>query len=171
VMVIVTDGGDTTSRKDFHAALNAAQLSNSTIYPILVVPIANDAGRNLGGEHALSTMAMGTGGRVFEPTLGASLDTAFSDIIKELRTQYLLGYYPRDVPLTKDRFHRLQVRVHRTDLRVTARNGYYGDAEDDHRPAGAPISVVPRGNSQESQLRQETTVNPGIVLPSKPLKK
>jgi len=130
VMVIVTDGGDTTSRKDFHAALEAAQLANTSIYPVLVVPIANDAGRNLGGEHALTTMALGTGGRVFEPALGADLDKAFSDIIKELRTQYLLAYYPKDVPLTKNRFHRLLVRMRRPDLRVTARNGYYGEAED-----------------------------------------
>jgi len=129
VMVIVTDGGDTTSRKDFHAALDAAQLANTAIYPVLVVPITNDAGRNLGGEHALITMAMGTGGRVFEPALGAALDTAFSDIIKDLRTQYLLAYYPKNVPLTKNRFHHLLVRTHRPDLRVTARNGYYGEAE------------------------------------------
>ncbi|HTT65799.1 MAG TPA: VWA domain-containing protein [Bryobacteraceae bacterium] len=154
VMVIVTDGGDTTSVKDFHAALDSAQLADATIYPVLVVPISNDAGRNLGGEHALTTMALGTGGRVFQPTLGTAMDTAFSDIIKDLRTQYLLGYYPKDVPLTKDRFHRLQVRVRRPDLRVTARNGYYGEAEH-----------------EESQLRRDQAVNPGIALPNKPLKR
>jgi Ca-activated chloride channel homolog len=152
-MVIVTDGGDTTSVKDFHAALDSAQLANASIYPVLVVPIENDAGRNLGGEHALTTMALGTGGRVFQPTLGAAMDAAFSDIIRELRTQYLLAYYPKDVPLTKNRFHRLLVRVRRPDLRVTARNGYYGEAE------------------QESQLRQDQAENPGIALPNKPLKR
>ncbi|HLY18893.1 MAG TPA: VWA domain-containing protein [Bryobacteraceae bacterium] len=135
VMIIVTDGGDTTSVKDFHAALDAAQLANTAIYPVLVVPITNEAGRNLGGEHALTTMSLGTGGRVFEPTLGAALDKAFGDIIKDLRTQYLLAYYPKDVPLTKNRFHRLQVRVRRPDLRVTSRNGYYGEAEDDRTQA------------------------------------
>ncbi len=156
VMVIVTDGGDTTSVKDFHAALDSAQLANTSIYPVLVVPITNDAGRNLGGEHALTTMALGTGGRVFQPTLGPGLDAAFSEIIKDLRTQYMLGYYPKNVPLTKNRFHHLQVRTHRSDLRVTARNGYYGDAD---------------GNYQESQLRHDQAENPGIALPNKPLKK
>ena len=154
VMVIVTDGGDTTIVKDFHAALDSAQLANASIYPVLVVPITNDAGRNLGGEHALTSMAMGTGGRVFQPTLGPAMDAAFSDIIKELRTQYLLAYYPKDVPLTKNRFHSLQVRMRRPDLRVTARNGYYGEAEH-----------------QESQLRQDQAENPGIALPNKPLKR
>ena len=128
-MIIVTDGGDTTSRKDFHAALQAAQLADAVIFPVVVIPITNDAGRNVGGEHALTTMAQGTGGRTFLPTVGAELDRAFADILRDLRTQYLLAYYPRDVPLTKNRFHKLEVRVRRPDLRVTARNGYYGDAE------------------------------------------
>lgn len=171
VMIIITDGGDTTSVKNFQAALNSAQLANAVIYPVLVVPISNDAGRNLGGEHALTTMALGTGGRVFLPTLGAALDTAFSDIIKELRTQYMLAYYPKDVPLTKDRFHRLQVRVRRPDLRVTARNGYYGEAEDDRGRSGARVTVAPDGNHEESQLRQNTMENPGIVLQSRPSKR
>jgi Ca-activated chloride channel family protein len=127
VLVVVTDGGDTTSAKSYQAALNSAQLADAVMYPILIVPIANDAGRNLGGEHALTTLASGTGGRVFEPTLGMPLDQAFSDILTELRTQYLLAYYPKDVPLTKERFHRLEVRVARPGLQILARNGYYGE--------------------------------------------
>ncbi len=170
IMIVVTDGGDTTSRKDFHAALDSAQLANTAIYPVLVVPITNDAGRNIGGEHALTTMALGTGGRVFQATLGSALDGAFTEIIKDLRTQYLLAYYPKNVPLTKNRFHQLTVRVRRPDLRVTARNGYYGDAEDDRRTPGARVTVVPAGTDQES-LRQETMENPPIALPSKPLKR
>lgn len=144
VMVIVTDGGDTTSSMDFHAALEAAQLSDSVIYPILVVPIANDAGRNVGGENALTTLAAGTGGRVFAPTLGAQLDRAFMDLIQELRTQYLLAYYPKDVPLTKNRFHRLEVRVRNPQLRALARNGYYGEADNDSGRSSGKTSVIPR---------------------------
>jgi len=128
VLLIVTDGGDTTSKKDYHAALNAAQLADAVMYPILIVPIANDAGRNLGGEHALTTLADSTGGRVFEPTLGDPLDKAFTDILQELRTQYLLAFYPKNVPLTRDRFHRLEVRIARPGLQILMRNGYYGEA-------------------------------------------
>src|SRR5581483_11755602 len=43
VMIVVTDGGDTTSAKDFHQALESAQLADSVLYPILVVPITNEA--------------------------------------------------------------------------------------------------------------------------------
>jgi Ca-activated chloride channel homolog len=129
VLVIVTDGGDTTSTVDYHAALEAAQLADSVIYPILVVPIPTEVGRNVGGEHALTTLSAGTGGHVFAPTLGAEMDSAFTHLIEDLRTQYLLAYYPKDVPLTKNRFHRLDVRVRNPQLRVLARNGYYGEAE------------------------------------------
>ncbi|MFI5106614.1 MAG: VWA domain-containing protein, partial [Terriglobales bacterium] len=144
VMVIVTDGGDTTSSVDFHAALQAAQLADSVIYPILVVPIANDAGRNVGGENALTTLALGTGGHVFAPTIGAELDRAFTHLIEDLRTQYLLAYYPRDIPLTKNRFHRLEVRVGNPQLRVLARNGYYGEAENSSGSPSGRITVAPK---------------------------
>lgn len=130
VMVIVTDGGDTTSNKDFHAALEAAQMADAVIYPVLVMPITNDAGRNIGGENALTTMAAATGGRVFSPSVGPELDRAFTEILKDLRTQYLLGFYPREVPPTKNRFHKIELRVARPDLRVLARNGYYGDTQE-----------------------------------------
>jgi Ca-activated chloride channel homolog len=128
VILVVTDGGDTTSAKDFHAALKAAQLADAVIYSVLVMPITNDAGRNIGGENALTTLGERTGGRVFAPGLGAGIDRAFTDILKELRTQYLLGYYPKNVPFTSDPFHFLTVKAG-ADLRVSARNGYYGESK------------------------------------------
>ncbi len=128
VVLVVTDGGDTTSTKDYHAALEAAQTADAVIYPVLVIPISNDAGRNIGGEHALTTLALGTGGRVFEPVLGTALDQAFTDILQELRTQYLLAYYPRKVATTKERFHHIELRILRPGLQIQSRNGYYGDA-------------------------------------------
>lgn len=147
IIVLVTDGGDTTSRIDFNRAVEAAQLADVVIYPILVVPIPNDAGRNTGGENALTTLAVRTGGRVFQPTLGAEMDAAFQQILRDLRTQYLLGFYPKDVPLTTNRFHALDISVQQPGLRVLARSGYYGEALRDSAPppanSGTRISVVP----------------------------
>ena len=96
VIVLVTDGGDTTSAKSYHDALQSAQLADTVLYPVVVIPITNEAGRNTGGENALTTLAAGTGGRVFTPGLGSELDIAFDDILRELRTQYLIGYYPEN---------------------------------------------------------------------------
>jgi Ca-activated chloride channel family protein len=143
VIVVVTDGGDTTSVKDFHAALKAAQLADAVIYSVLVTPITNDAGRNIGGENALTTLGERTGGRVFAPNLGPGIDRAFTDILRELRTQYLLGFYPKDTPLTADPFHKIAIKAHGDDLRVSSRNGYYGETEKSGAK-GAKISVVPR---------------------------
>jgi Ca-activated chloride channel family protein len=124
VMVVVTDGGDTTSYKKFEDAVKAALRSDAILYPIVVVPIVNDAGRNTGGEHALETLAQMTGGRPFYPAGAAQLDTAFTDILHELRTQYLLGYYPKNVTSDK-RYHRVAVTTPNRDIRVIARTGYY----------------------------------------------
>jgi Ca-activated chloride channel family protein len=128
VMIVVTDGGDTTSSSTYHAALEALHRNDAVIYSVLVVPIENDAGRNIGGEHALEQFATGTGGKVFQPTVGAALDKAFDAILRDLRTQYLLGYYPKNVPLTRNRFHTVKVETKTPGLRVQSRSGYYGDS-------------------------------------------
>ena len=98
------------------------------IYPILIIPIKNGAGRNTGGEHALQTLATETGGRVFLASVGAQLDQSFDRILRDLRSQYLLAYYPRNVPLTKNKFHRVRIETARPGVRISARSGYYGDA-------------------------------------------
>ncbi len=133
VMVIVTDGGDTTSGNTFRDAMKSAQLADAILYPVIVIPIQNDAGRNTGGENALSSLAHGTGGRIFHVSLGAALDKAFSDVLSDLRTQYLLGYYPRNVTRESGPFHELRIQVldqgeESTRLRVFARNGYYEES-------------------------------------------
>jgi Ca-activated chloride channel family protein len=134
VLILVTDGGDTTSVKQFHDALQAAQRADAVLYAILVMPITNEAGRNVGGENALKTLASDTAGRVFTPTeMGPGVDAAFTSILEELRTQYFLGYYPRAVPPSDSGFHRLEVKVRNPDLQVDARSGYYEEAE--RRPA------------------------------------
>jgi Ca-activated chloride channel family protein len=143
VIVIVTDGGDTTSSHDLKAALKETQLADAVFYAAVVIPITNDAGRNTGGEHALTIMARGTGGRTFLQTSGADLDRTFADIISELRTQYLLGFYPHNVPLTKDPYHKLEVRLKTPELRVSARTGYYGEAEGAAATPVSGISVTP----------------------------
>ena len=162
ILVVVTDGGDTVSHTDFNRATEAAQLADAIIYPILVVPITNQAGRNVGGENALTTFAQRTGGRVFSPTLGAEMDGVFDQIIRDLRTQYLIGYYPKNTPLTTDPYHSLQVTVSNPDLHVMARSGYYGESLQQGSPAYAGSSTGPAGAVQGDE-----TVRP----PKPPVKK
>jgi Ca-activated chloride channel family protein len=126
VIVLVSDGGNTTSTKAFQDARVAAQRADAVMYPIVIVPIDNDAGRNLGGEHALETLAADTGGRWFDPTLGNALDKTFEEILRDLRAQYMLGYYPRNVK-NAPKFHPVLVELKRKDLQAQTRTGYYGE--------------------------------------------
>ena len=128
VIVAISDGGDTTSSRKYKDALDAAQKADAIFYPVVVVPITNPAGRNTGGEHALETLAASTGGRAFYPTVGAQLDRAFADILRDLRTQYLLGYYPARVPVGDGSYHTVRVEIpKRPELRISTRTGYYGE--------------------------------------------
>jgi len=128
VIITVSDGGDTTSSKKFRDAVEAAQRADAAVYNIVVVPITNPVGRNTGGEHALETLSASTGGRVFYPSVGEPLDRAFTGILRELRTQYLLVYYPRGVPTGDVKYHPVRVELpQRKDLRISTRAGYYGD--------------------------------------------
>jgi Ca-activated chloride channel family protein len=129
IIVIISDGDDVGSVRDFHAAVEAAELADATIYPVVIIPYTNPVLRNIGGEHALTTMAQRTGGRTFLPTTGAELQRAFVDLVHELRTQYLVGYYPKNIPPTDNRFHTTAVKLTRPGLRAIARTGYYGTAD------------------------------------------
>ena len=94
VIILVTDAGETTSRADFEAARKEAVLANALLYTIVIRPVKNESGRNTAGEHALETMTDTTGGAMFYPDTPQELGAIFDRIDRELRTQYLLAYYP-----------------------------------------------------------------------------
>ena len=80
VLVLITDGGDTSSKTDYPEALRAAQIAETIIYSIIMVPIEADAGRDTGGEHALIQLSHDTGGKFYYATSLAQLDDAFHQI-------------------------------------------------------------------------------------------
>lgn len=138
VVLIVSDGADTASYVKFEQALEALHEADAVLYAVLVTPVRGSAGRNLRGENALQTFAQWTGGRIFLPALGAGIDQAFDEILRDLRTQYLLGYYPRGVSPAKERFHKVRVEVRRPGHSVASRNGYFSDDVVETPPAGGP---------------------------------
>jgi Ca-activated chloride channel family protein len=92
---------------------------------MIVMPIKSDAGRNTGGENALKALAGNTGGATFVQLGTENLDDAFEQILRNLRTQYLLGYYPPELHETNEQFRPIEVRVSRPDVTVLARKGYF----------------------------------------------
>ena len=110
VMVVITDGGDTMSQVDYKEALRAAQEAEAIIYSIIIVPIEADAGRDTGGEHALVQISSDTGGKYYYAKSATQLDDAFRQISDELRTQYLLAYYPSQ-RYSNSEFRQLRVEL------------------------------------------------------------
>jgi Ca-activated chloride channel family protein len=127
VMVIITDGGDTMSSTSYQEALRAAQQAEATVYSIIVVPIEASAGRDLGGEHALIQLSHDTGGKYFYADTLPQLEQAFRQISEELRTQYLLAYYPVRRIADSD-FRQIKVELSgpgTEGLKARHRSGYY----------------------------------------------
>ena len=128
VMVVITDGGDTVSRYDYRDAVRSAQEAEAIVYSIIVVPVEASAGRDTGGEHALIQLSEDTGGKYYYASSLPQLDSAFRQISEELRTQYLLAYYPSE-RLSDSEFRRIEVTVHGAsdiaDFHVRHRMGYY----------------------------------------------
>ncbi|WP_213806890.1 VWA domain-containing protein [Granulicella sp. dw_53] len=131
VMVLITDGEDTVKGSRYGQALEQAQRAGAMVYSIIIVPVAADAGRNTGGEHALIQMASDTGGKYYYVEEAKDLEPAFRKVSEDLRTQYLLGYYAPQ--RERDNSYRaIRVRMKDTALRGTYelryRTGYYADA-------------------------------------------
>ena len=121
-IVLVTDGGETTSLSKFEDARRAAIASEALLYSI-VIRAANESGRNTAGEHALITITDSTGGAMFMVDEMQGLDAMFDRIDRELRTQYLLGYYPTPVPPPGSRRH-VAIKVKTGDI-VRHRKEYF----------------------------------------------
>jgi Ca-activated chloride channel family protein len=128
VIVLITDGGDTISKVDYKEAVRAAEEAEALVYSIIVVPIESSAGRETGGEHALIQLSEDTGGKYYYATSTAQLDEAFRKISDELRTQYLLAYYPSQHNSFSE-FRRIEVKVtgvpDSSAYHVRHRAGYY----------------------------------------------
>lgn len=109
-IVLVTDAGETTSGADFDQARQSAIASGELLYTIVVRPVKNENGRNTAGEHALITITDSTGGNMFTLDDVSQIQSMFDEINRELRTQYLLAYYPQPTPpLGSDRHVELKV--------------------------------------------------------------
>ena len=128
VLVVITDGGDTVSKVDYKEALRTAQEAEAIVYSIIVVPVEASAGRDTGGEHALMQISGDTGGKYYYASSLPQLDNAFQQISDELRTQYLLAYYPSQ-RLSDSDFRRVQVSITgspaASGYKVRHRAGYF----------------------------------------------
>ncbi len=71
----------------------------------------------------LKELADRTGGQLYRADTVQTLPQAFAAIAAELRTQYLLGYYPTNKN-EDTKYRKIQVKTTRNDIAVRARPGY-----------------------------------------------
>jgi VWFA-related protein len=71
----------------------------------------------------LAQLAERSGGQVYRADNVGALPQAFAAIAAELRTQYLLGYYPANRDYD-GKYRKIQVKTTRKDISIRARPGY-----------------------------------------------
>src|SRR6202044_4020941 len=120
-VIILTDAEDTGSKLRLQDAVEAAQRTDAAIHVLLIVD--REATSGVGGSVARK-MTEETGGRVIDVHNEASLEKAFDEISQEVRSQYVLGYYPTNVK-RDGTFRKLRVDVMKPDMKILARKGYY----------------------------------------------
>jgi Ca-activated chloride channel family protein len=98
VLLLVTDAGETTSRTSYDGARDAAIRSGAMLYTILIRVVKSESGRNTAGEHAIDTIIDSTGGAMYPVDTPGEFVPTFDRINEELRTEYLLGFYPKPEP-------------------------------------------------------------------------
>lgn len=123
VIVVITDGEDTSSKLRKEVAVEAAQRSDVMIYGI---GIRGEFGADFG---VLKSFAKETGGEFFSPRARpAEVQAAFRAINEELNGQYSLAY----VSTNKRRdgaFRAIEIRSKLNGVRIRARKGYYAPKE------------------------------------------
>jgi len=119
VIILVTDGADTSSSVKMREAIERTWRSEIIVYSIGIGgPMGVDSG-------TLKKIAAETGGRAFFPRNEGDLDTAYAQIDEDLRSQYVLAYTPANG--AKDgSFRTIQLKVkNHGDLTVRHRRGYF----------------------------------------------
>ena len=77
----------------------------------------------LKADSYLKQLADKSGGRLLRADTLSSLPDAFAQIAAELRTQYMIGYYPLNKD-RDDRYRKIKVATTRKDVAIRARPGY-----------------------------------------------
>lgn len=133
VIVLITDGENTTRSGSYDAAIEEAERAGAMIYSLIIVPVDADAGRDTGGEHALIQMANDTGGKYYYVEDKQDLAPAFAHVSDDLRTEYTVGYYApqRGVDLSGLRHIHMQLKdpALAARYRLRYRTAYYANRQ------------------------------------------
>ena len=125
-IILLTDAEDTGSKLSLDDAIESAQKTNTVIHVLRLAdePFYFGLGMGYTGASVARRMASETGGREIEVRSEKSLDKAFEEITEELRSQYVVGYYPSNTK-RDGTFRAIKMEVDRPGVHLLARKGYY----------------------------------------------
>ena len=125
VLVVFTDGDDTTSRTSSADVLRLLRVSEVvTVYPVEFVGERRAGTTEALRAHAfLASLAEESGGRVFQPHASKDLAAIYQSILDELGSQYVIGYVS-DNPAPDGKFRKITLEAKRPGVKLRYRPGY-----------------------------------------------
>jgi VWFA-related protein len=126
LVVLFTDGADSSSASTPAMLVDVAQRSNASVTSVLPAGVVQQAGRGDPQSRLLTLSKIGaeTGGTVIP--VGTDLTATFKRALDEFRSSYVLHFVPRGVE--RHGFHVLEVKIKdKPKLAIRARRGYFAD--------------------------------------------
>lgn len=128
-LVVYSDGIGEGEKTSYRACIREARRSNVPVYLIVTNQrAARAAGSGVlepldGYAQRLHELADATGGRAFFVMPSQSLQEVYQTILRELRSQYLLTYYPRDT--APEVWRKVAVELKKRGFQARTVSGYY----------------------------------------------
>jgi VWFA-related protein len=131
-----TDGQKIPFATDVELAMRALNNANVAVYPVdarglvdtglIGAAASSNTEQDMANFGAMQILARRTGGRAFYNT--NAIKTSIRQAIDDSRVTYQLGFYPDGVSWDGS-FHKVRVKVNRSNVRVESRDGYFALAE------------------------------------------
>lgn len=123
VVLVFTDGEDTSSRIGFKTVLERARDEGVMVYSIGLESEYFNGQRVVRSKPSrdLRKISDETGGGYFELQKTADLSPTFTRVAQELRSQYLVGFAPASLD---NKVHKLELKVNKPGMTVRARKSY-----------------------------------------------
>lgn len=128
VVLVFTDGDDTSSKASRGDVLKRAQRNDVMIYAIGLQSVYFNGQYRVRTkpDRGLKGLAEETGGGYFELKRADDLSTTFTRVAEELHSQYLMGFTPE---VLDGKEHKIEVRVTKPGMNARARKSYIASAE------------------------------------------
>jgi Ca-activated chloride channel family protein len=123
VILVFTDGEDTSSRIGFKNVLERSRDEEVMVYSIGLESEYFNGMRVVRSRPSrdLRRISDETGGGYFELSKSADLSPTFTRVAQELRSQYLIGFAPAALD---GKVHKLELKVNKLGMTVRARKSY-----------------------------------------------